>query len=101
MGCPLYEEIMKELVTICGVPHKIKYCEDSFNVDTHFGQIDYLKCEIKVNNALEGAALEETLTHEIMHGIFVHIGRNDLAQNEELVQALSNAVFQSFAIRNN
>ena len=91
---------MMEQVTICGVPHKIKYCEDSFNVDTHFGQIDYLKCEIKVNKALEGAALEETLTHEILHGILVHIGKNELAQDEELVQALSNAVFQTFEIRN-
>ena len=39
-------------VNICGVPHKVIECEDCFNIDTHFGMIDYAKCEIKVNKDL-------------------------------------------------
>ena len=41
----------------------------------------------------------EALCHEMMHGIFVHLGFNDYAQDEHLVQALGNAIFQSFDIK--
>ena len=37
--------------------------------------------------------------HEIIHGIFVHLGYNDYAQNEQLVQALGNAIYQGFNIK--
>jgi hypothetical protein len=41
----------------------------------------------------------ETLCHEIVHGIFVHLGYNDYAQDEQLVQALGNAIYQGFDIK--
>ena len=37
------------IINICGIPHKVIECEDNFNVDTHFGQIDYKACEIRIN----------------------------------------------------
>ena len=37
------------IVNICGIPHKVIECEDHFDVDTHFGQIDYKACEIIIN----------------------------------------------------
>ena len=87
-------------VNICGIPHKIIFCEDSFQCgDTHFGEIDYGKAEIKVNSALSAENQQETICHEIVHGIFVHIGRQDLAEDEILVQALANAINQSFAVK--
>lgn len=90
---------MVDSVTICGIPHKIVMCEDSFNVDTHFGQINYAKCEIKLNKDLPRETMEETLVHEILHGIFIHLGFNDVAQDEQFVQALSNAINQTFTLR--
>lgn len=90
---------MIDSVKICGIQHKIVRCEDSFNMNTHFGQIDYGKCEIKLNKDLPEEAMEETLVHEILHGIFVHLGYNDEAQNEQFVQALANAVNQTFVLR--
>lgn len=90
---------MADSVKICGIPHKIILREDSFNVDTHFGQIDYVKCEIKINKDLPKEAMEETLAHEILHGILVHLGYNDEAQNEQFVQAVSNAINQTFVLR--
>lgn len=92
---------MVDSVKICGIPHKVIYCEDSFNMDTHFGQINYGKCVIKLNKDLPKEAMEETLVHEILHGIFVHLGYNNEAQNEQFVQALSNAINQIFALRKN
>lgn len=90
---------MVDSVKICGIPHKIILREDSINVDTHFGQIDYAKCEIKINKDLSREAMEETLVHEILHGILVHLGYNDEAQNEQFVQAVSNAINQTFVLR--
>ena len=42
---------------------------------------------------------DETLCHEMIHGIFVHLGYDDYAQNEQLVQALGNAIYQGFNIK--
>ena len=55
--------------------------------------------EIKINKDLPKEAMEETLAHEILHGILVHLGYNDEAQNEQFVQAVSNAINQTFVLR--
>lgn len=86
-------------VNICGIPHKVIECEDSFNVDTHLGQIDYKACEIRINKDMSQENKDETLCHEMIHGIFVHLGYNDHAQDEQLVQALGNAIYQGFNIK--
>ncbi len=86
-------------INICGIPHEVMECEDTFDVDMHLGQIDYKNAKILLN---KDAAMEiryETLCHEIMHGILVHIGREDLSQDETLVTALGNAVYQTFNVR--
>lgn len=87
-------------VNICGVPHKIIEVKDEFNVDTHFGQIDYLKNEIKINANMAEDNKKEAICHEMVHGIFVHLGYNDHSQDEQLVQALANAIYQGFEIKN-
>lgn len=86
-------------VKICGIQHKITLCEDFFNVDTHFGQINYGSCEIKLNKNLPKDAMEEALVHEIMHGIFVHLGYENEANDEQFVQALANAINQTFTLK--
>ena len=87
-------------INICGIPHKIKYCEDEFDGgNTHYGQVDYGKAEIKISKNVSEEQQEEALCHEVIHAIFAHIGRNDLAENETLVQSLANAVYQSFEAR--
>lgn len=35
-------------VNICGVPHEVVEYEDKFDVDCHYGQIDYKDCEIRI-----------------------------------------------------
>ena len=88
----------KKKVNICGIPHEIIYCDDNFNVDTHFGQIDYGRAIIKISNEISKEQQTEALCHEILHGILVHIGKHELAQDEEFVQCLSNAIYQSFEV---
>lgn len=86
-------------VNICGIPHKIIECEDNFNVDTHFGMIDYKELVIKVNKDMPEEAKKETICHEMLHGILVHLGYEEFSQNEQFVQALGNAIFQGFNIK--
>lgn len=86
-------------VNICGIPHKVIECEDKFNVDAHLGQIDYKACEIRINKDMTREIKFETICHEMVHGIFIHLGYNDYAQDEQLVQALGNAIYQGFSIK--
>lgn len=87
-------------VNICGIPHTVIEKEDSFDaLAKNFGMIDYDRAEIVINKASHPYIKQETLCHEIVHGILVHIGRQDLSNDETLVQALGNAVNQSFEVR--
>lgn len=87
------------IVNICGVPHKVVECEDKFNTDVHFGQIDYKTCEIRINEDMTEESKKETLCHEMVHGILVHLGYNEQSQDEQFVQALGNAIYQGFEIK--
>ena len=86
-------------VNICGVIHNVVELEDNFTIDTNFGQIDHLKNEIKINQDMSDDNKKETICHEMVHGIFVHLGYNSYAQDEQLVQALANAIYQGFEIK--
>ena len=83
-------------VNICGIPHKVIYCKDEFDTDTHYGQIDYGKAVIKISEDISKEQQDEALCHEILHGILVHIGKGELSQDEEFVNVLSNAIYQRF-----
>ena len=86
-------------IMICGISYKVEEKEDAFDADTHFGQIDYVKGIITINKNLSPAIKKETLCHEIIHGIFQHLGKEQLRDDEELVQALGNSISQTFDIR--
>lgn len=87
-------------VNICGIPHEIVECEDSFTADaTHFGEIDYKACKIRINKDMTDEAKEETIIHEMIHGILVHLGYTDQSEDETFVQGLANAIYQGFDIR--
>lgn len=86
-------------VNICGIEYNVVECEDKFNDDTHFGLIDYVKCEIKINKDLTEQGKKETICHEIVHGMLIHMGYSDLSNNEQLVQALGNAIYQGFEVK--
>ena len=74
-------------------------CEDNFNTDCHFGQIEYSKCEIRINKDMPEEMQMQTLVHEMLHGMLVLIGQNELSQDEQVVQSLSMAINQSFKLK--
>ena len=80
--------------------YEVIECEDVFNADTtHFGEIDFKQAKIKINKDMAESIKEETLFHEITHGILVHLGYNEYNQNEQFVQALGNAMYQMFKFK--
>ena len=85
-------------VNICGITHKVIECEDSFDIDTHFGQIDFRKAIIKINKDLDNQVKKESICHEVLHGILVHLGYDDLSSDEKFVNAVSNGICQAFSI---
>lgn len=87
------------LINICGVPYNVVEREDKISIDTHFGLIDYAKCEISINKDIPEAKKKETLCHEIIHGILIHIGRTEMSEDETFVQSLANAIYQTFEIK--
>ena len=86
-------------VNICGIPHKVIECEDRFDVDVHFGQIDYKACEIRINKDMTEASKKETLCHEMVHGMLTHLGYTNYSNDEVFVQSLANAIYQGFEIK--
>lgn len=84
-------------VDICGIPHTVEYCDDKFDLDLHLGDIRYGEAKIRINRNASASIQNEALCHEIVHGILVHIGRQDLNE-EQFVQSLANAISQSFIV---
>lgn len=87
------------IVNICGVPHEVIEVKDLFNMDCHMGQIEYKDLIIKINKDMPDEAKKETICHEMIHGILIHLGYIEESQNEQFVQALGNAIYQGFDIK--
>lgn len=86
-------------VNICGLPHEVIEAEDAFNVDCHMGMISYKDLQIKINKDMPTMAKDETICHEMVHGILTHLGYLQMADDEQFVQALGNAINQGFLIK--
>lgn len=92
--------MIPDKVTICGIPHKVVLCKDSFdNSALHLGYIKYADAEIRINQDAVPELQMQTLFHEMLHGMLTLIGRNDEAQDEQFVQALSMAMYNSFDLK--
>lgn len=86
-------------VNICGMSHEVIEVEDNFDAMLNMGMIEFSNQRIKINKNMSNSMKDEALCHEMVHGILVHIGRQDLSTDETLVQALGNAIWQGFEIR--
>ena len=87
-------------INICGIPHEVVECEDVFDANQmHLGQIEFKDAKILINRNLAHAVKEATICHEVLHGMLVHIGRDDLSNDEQFVTALGNAIYQAFKVR--
>ena len=94
------QEGMEEMmVNICGIPYTVREVSHPFTTgDTHLGEINYMSCEILINESLPGDLKKEVLCHEIMHGILHHLGYEE-ENDEKMVQQLGNAINQTFFVK--
>lgn len=91
---------MNKRINICGIPHYVVEMSDHFSSDAaHFGEIDYQRCIITINENMSEEEKKETLCHEILHAILVHLGYDELSQDEKFVQAVANGINQTFKLK--
>lgn len=86
-------------VKICGIPHQIiekEYIEGNGRV---CGEITYDECIIKMRAGMNPDYYNQTLIHEVVHGMLVMIGRNELSEDETFVQSLALAISQTFDLK--
>jgi len=81
-------------VLICGLPYNVIECQECFG-DGHCGEIDYRKQIIRINKDMADGYKKQTLIHEMLHGILTCIGRDELSNDEQFVQALANGIYTS------
>ena len=84
---------------ICGIMHKVIEVDDYFYDDTYFGDIDYKNAVIKISKGMNIDIKRETLCRKILQVILMHLGYESLSEDEQFVNALSNAMNQSFEVR--
>ena len=90
---------MSKTVNICGIPHQIiekDYIEGNGCV---LGEIEYRSCTISMRKDQTPEMYRQTLIHDMVHGMLVMIGRNDLSDDETFVQTLALAISQTFDLK--
>lgn len=94
---------MKKMKTIkiCGIPYKIIDKECIEGNGRVCGEITYDECVIKMREGMHPDYYNQTLIHEVVHGMLVMIGRNDLSDDETFVQTLALAISQTFDLKEN
>lgn len=91
-----------KIVKICGVPFEII---DKEVIDAYadggicLGRISHDKGIIEMRNSLSEGIYMQTLIHEVVHGMLVMIGRNDLSDDETFVQTMALAISQTFNLK--
>ena len=84
-------------IKIAGIPYKVKEIDviDEPEEGVTRGKIEYSSGIIYIKKNQPKKLKKETLIHEVIHGMLVEIGRNDLTCDESLVQSLANAVMNT------
>ena len=82
-------------IKIAGMPYKVKQVDviDEESEGITRGLILYTEGKILIKRKAKNKA--ETLMHEIIHGVLVEIGRNDLTEDETFVQSMANALMNT------
>ena len=84
--------MIKGKVTICGVPHTIDIVDDKFGNNDLLGQIEYAPAIIRLNSNMSDEMFTVTCIHEVVHGILIHLGYNQLSDDEVFVSSLAQAI---------
>ena len=86
-------------INICGVHFAIKEVDEiptNIKDEIVHGEIHHSKAVILLRESLPKDLKDLAVIHEWVHGAFVMIGRNDLSDDETLVQNIALAIYNTF-----
>lgn len=88
-------------INILGMPFTVeeKECIDAPDAGVTQGLIIHSEGKILIRESLPKDLKRTVLIHEVVHGMLVLIGRNDLTEDESLVQTLAIAIDQTFQLK--
>lgn len=89
-------------VKICKIPFKIKEVptiDEGVESGIVQGKIYHSEQKILIRKSLSKKLKEQVLIHEIVHGMLVQIGYDNLSNDEVLVQNLSIAINDIFKLK--
>lgn len=89
-------------INICGIPFTVSEVEEiqgEVKGEIIHGEISHSRAEILLRESLPDELKQLALIHEWVHGMFVMIGRNELSDDETLVQNIALAINQTFKLQ--
>lgn len=83
-------------INILGIPYEVVEVDQIEKNCRVVGQIDYMNQTIKIEKGLAKDYRDQTIFHEILHGILEGLGYNDINSDEQKVQSIASALHQVF-----
>lgn len=80
-------------VTILGIEYDVVYLEDLIKREGLYGDINYNKQVIRIDNSMKNDRKIRTIIHEVLHGIMESLGYSEINYDEEKIQNISNALY--------
>lgn len=95
--------MIPDKINICGIPFDVEQRDDlnlySTSSEVTHGYIEHSKARIKINSNIAEVLKLPALYHEWVHGALVMMGYDELSNDEQFVQSLSVAIYQTFQIK--
>lgn len=87
--------MIPDKVKIGGIDYTVRRdCDRELSCASLDGEIRYAMQEIALKSNYEKQYTEQVFMHEIVHGIFSAIGRNELRKDETLIESFSQVLYQ-------
>lgn len=85
--------MLPEKVAILGLDYKVEVVEVVDGQEALWGKIDYENLSIRIDASLSDARKQQTLLHEILHGILEELGYRKLNEDENAVQGIAAVLY--------
>ncbi|MCL2491585.1 MAG: hypothetical protein FWE87_02405 [Coriobacteriia bacterium] len=81
-------------VCILDISYRVAVVDSIKEDDLVIGHVDHQSQTIRIKSDLSQAKAEQTLLHEVLHGVFNELGEYRIDEDERLVQSLAATLHQ-------